>query len=97
MTASLTTFVLAALVVLVIPGPGVVYVVTRSLTNQFLFLGLVYVSLAICTDGLYAVFASSLRNFITERFVSGPVPRCTSGFVHLRLGASLALTDRNAP
>lgn len=67
---------------------------TGSITQQFLFLGLVYVGLAICTDGLYAIFSSSLRNFVTQRFALGPVPRLTSGFVYLGLGASMALTDQ---
>lgn len=61
---------------------------------QFLFLGLLYVGLAIFTDGAYALFASSLRNFINQLTMSGPLPRITSGIVYLGLGASLALTDR---
>ena len=67
------------------------------ITQQFLFLGLLYVALAICTDGLYAICASSLRSFVNQRFVLGPVPRLTRGFVYLGLGASLALTEQKAP
>lgn len=66
------------------------------LSSQFFFLGLLYVGLAICTDGAYAVFASRLRDFLDRRFMLGPVPRFTSGFVYLGLGASLALADRKA-
>ena len=65
-----------------------------SISHQFLFLGLIYVGLAICTDGAYALFASSLRNLLNRRFLLGPAPRIASGFVYLGLGASLAFTDR---
>lgn len=67
------------------------------ITHQFLSLGLIYVGLALCTDGLYAIFASTLRNYVNRRFVLGPVPRFASGFVYLGLGASLALTDQKTP
>jgi len=64
------------------------------IAHQFLFLGLLYVILAVCTDGAYALFASSLRNFLNRRLMLGPVPRIASGFVYLAMGASLAFSDR---
>jgi len=66
------------------------------IAQQFVFLGLLYVGLAICTDGAYALFASSLRNFLNKSLMLGPMPRFVSGFVYLGLGASLAFTDRKA-
>jgi threonine/homoserine/homoserine lactone efflux protein len=65
-----------------------------SISTQFMWLGLIYVALAICTDGAYALFASSLRQFLNKRLVLGPFPRYASGFIYLGMGVSLAFADR---
>jgi threonine/homoserine/homoserine lactone efflux protein len=65
-----------------------------SIPTQFMWLGLIYVALAICTDGAYALFASSLRQFLNKRLVLGPLPRYASGLIYLGMGVSLAFADR---
>jgi len=85
----IAVFFLAFLPQFIIPGQG-------TIPQQFMFLGLVYVVLALCTDGAYALFASSLRQILNRRMVIGPLPRFAGGFVYLGLGLSLALTDRKA-
>ena len=65
-----------------------------SISIQFMRLGLLYVALAICTDGAYALFASSLRSFLNRRLMLGPLPRYASGFIYLGMGLSLAFSDR---
>jgi threonine/homoserine/homoserine lactone efflux protein len=63
-------------------------------TQQLLALGLIYVVLALVTDGSYALLAGSLRHVFGSRFVRGPLPRYASGAVYLGLGVTTALTDR---
>ena len=65
-----------------------------SIQHQFLLLGLLYVVLALCTDGAYALFASSIRRFLSRKLMLGALPKYASGFVYLGLGLSLALADR---
>ncbi len=68
---SLWGFILAALVVLVLPGPGVLYVVTRSLvqgrrTGLISVLGLsvgALVQVAVATAGLSAILLTSATSF----------------------------------
>ena len=61
---------------------------------QVLFLGVLYVALAIVTDGAYALLAARLRRFLGTRVAQGPLPQYASGVVYLGLGVSTALTDR---
>ena len=67
-----------------------------AIQYQFMLLGLIYVLLAICTDSAYALYAGSLRQFLSKRLLLGPLPRFTSGFIYLGLGVGLALTERKA-
>ncbi len=62
--------------------------------QQVLFLGLLYVVLALFTDSAYAVLAGSLRRWLGTRVMEGPLPRYASGVVFLGLGVSTALADR---
>lgn len=62
---------------------------------QVLLLGLLYVGLALITDGAYAVLASRLRKWLLgSRLARGPLPRYASGFVYIGLGVSTAFADR---
>jgi threonine/homoserine/homoserine lactone efflux protein len=85
----IAVFFLAFLPQFMIPEQG-------SISTQFMRLGLLYVALAICTDGAYALFASSLRNVLKRRFLQGPLPGYVSGFIYLGMGVSLAFADRKA-
>ena len=80
-------FFLAFLPQFIMPGQG-------AITHQFLLLGLLYVALAICTDGAYAFFASSIRRFLHNQWSLGALTKYTSGFIYIGLGLSLALSDR---
>jgi threonine/homoserine/homoserine lactone efflux protein len=65
-----------------------------SVTQQVFFLGLLYVALALFTDGAYAMLAGSLRPWLGPRLIQGPLPRYASGAVYLGLGVSTAFTGR---
>jgi threonine/homoserine/homoserine lactone efflux protein len=80
-------FFLAFLPQFVEPGRGPV-------PQQVLFLGLLYVGMALITDGGYALLAGSLRQWLGARMMQGPLPRYASGALYLGLGVSTALTGR---
>jgi threonine/homoserine/homoserine lactone efflux protein len=63
---------------------------------QVLFLGLLYVGLALVTDGTYAMIAGHLRHWLSGRVLRGPVPRYASGILYIGLGIGTALTGRRA-
>lgn len=83
----IAVFFLAFLPQFVVPDQG-------TIPHQFLLLGLLYVALAICTDGAYALFASSIGRLINRQLMLGALPKYASGFIYLGLGVSLALADR---
>ena len=83
----IAVFFLAFLPQLVEPSRGPV-------PQQVLFLGLIYIALALVTDGAYAILASRLRRVLGSRVVQGPLPRYASGVVYIGLGMSMALTGR---
>lgn len=83
----IAVFFLAFLPQFVDPGRGPV-------AQQVLFLGLLYVSLALVTDGTYAVLSGRLGHWIGGRLMAGPLPRYASGAVYIGLGVGTALADR---
>lgn len=85
----LALFFLAFLPQFVEPGRG-------PIPQQVLSLGLIYVSLALVTDGAYALLAGSLRERLDGRVRQGPLPRYASGVLYLGLGVSTALTGRRS-
>ena len=62
--------------------------------QQMLFLGLLYVALALVTDSAYAVLAGRLRHWFAGGVMKRPWPQYASGVVYLGLGVSTALADR---
>lgn len=82
----IAVFFLAFLPQFVEPGRG-------SIAVQVLLLGLLYVTLALCTDSAYALLAGHLRGWLSGRVVGGPLPRYASGAVYIGLGVSTAMTD----
>lgn len=82
----IAVFFLAFLPQFVEPSRGAV-------PQQVLLLGVLYVVLALLTDGAYAFLAGSLRRWFGQ-VMEGPLPRYASGVVYLGLGVSTALTDR---
>ena len=59
-----------------------------------MFLGLLYVGLALVTDSVYVLLASRLRRLFTGRLTAGRLPKVASGVVYIRLGLSTALSRR---
>ena len=82
-------FFLAFLPQFIVPGQV-------AIPHHFLLLWLLYVVLAICTDGAYALFASSIRRFLNGQSILGSLSKYASGFVYLGLGVSLAFAERKA-
>jgi len=62
--------------------------------RQVLFLGLLYVVLALCTDSGYAFVAGRLRNLFVSKLSKSAMPRVLSGVVYMGLGVTTALVDR---
>ncbi len=85
----IAVFFLAFLPQFIVPEQGTV-------SHQFLVLGLLYVALAICTDGAYALFASSIRRLLNRQLMLGALPKYASGLIYLGMGVSLAFADRKA-
>jgi len=65
------------------------------LPQQVLFLGLLYVTLALFTDSAYAFLAARLRRWLGGRVMQGPLPQYAGGVVYIGLGVSTALADRH--
>jgi threonine/homoserine/homoserine lactone efflux protein len=80
-------FFLAFLSQFVDPGRGPV-------AAQVLFFGILYVLLALLTDGGYAVVASRLGHWLGSKVIQGPLPRYASGAVYIGLGVTMAFTDQ---
>jgi len=85
----IAVFFLAFLPQFIVPNQG-------TISHQFLLLGLLYVALAIFTDGAYALFASSIRRIPNRQLMLGALPKYASGLIYLGLGVSLAFADRKA-
>lgn len=83
----IAVFFLAFLPQFVDPGQGPV-------AQQVLLLGLLYVALALITDGAYAFAAGSLQRWVAGPVMQGPLPRYASGVVYIGLGVSTALAER---
>lgn len=62
--------------------------------QQVLFLGMLYVALALVTDGAYAVLAGRVRGWLGSRLMQEPVARYGSGTVYIGLGVSTAYAER---
>lgn len=63
---------------------------------QVLLLGIIYVSLALITDGLYAVLAGRLGQWLGGRVIQGFLPRYITGCIYLGLGVNAALAESGA-
>lgn len=63
-------------------------------TQQVFLLGLIYVALALITDGSYALLAGSIRHRLRRGFMQGPLPRFLTGSLYLGLGVNAALTGQ---
>lgn len=64
--------------------------------QQILLLGLIYVGLALLSDGTYALLAGTLGQWLGGRLMQGPWPRYVCGSLYLGLGVNAALTGRRA-
>jgi len=62
--------------------------------QQILLLGLIYVGLALLSDGAYALLAGTVGHWLGGRVMQGPWPRYVCGSLYLGLGVNAALTGR---
>lgn len=83
----IAVFFLAFLPQFVDPGAGPV-------SHQVLMLGLLYVGLAVVTDGAYALLAGGIRHLVGGRLMQGPLPRYLTGGLYLGLGVNAAFAGR---
>ena len=60
---------------------------------QVFVLGIIYVALALVTDGAYALMASGARRVLAGRMSGSRVPRLLSGSVYLSLGVTTAFSS----
>ena len=67
-----------------------------SVEVQVLLLGLLYVAMALVTDGMYALLAGTLRHWLGGRVAGGPWPRYASGVLYLGLGVGTAMAGRRS-
>jgi len=67
-----------------------------SIAQQMAMLGLLYVALALCTDGSYALLAGGLRHWLGRRIQQSPLPRLVTDFLYLGLGMYAALAGQRA-
>jgi len=65
--------------------------------RQIAALGLVFVCMALLTDGAYALLASSLRGWLARQPRFWQRQRYVAGSIYLGLGLAAALTGRRAP
>lgn len=65
-----------------------------SIPQQVMFLGVVYVGLAVFTDGAYALLTGGARRWVSDRATRGALPRYVSGGLYLGLGVNAALAER---
>jgi threonine/homoserine/homoserine lactone efflux protein len=65
-----------------------------GVTRQILFLGLLYVGLALITDGLYALLAGSVGQLLAPRLRKSRLPGYASGALYIGLGVSAAFAGR---
>jgi threonine/homoserine/homoserine lactone efflux protein len=102
-STSLWLFGLAALALLAIPGPVVLYIVVQSAEQgrrvglasvagvHLGMLGFVFVGLGLVTDSLYALAAGTVAGLLRRQ---RNAVRYGSGLVFIALGATAALAKR---
>jgi threonine/homoserine/homoserine lactone efflux protein len=75
--------------------PQFVQVNHGSVAGQILFLGLVFVTLGICSDGLWALLAGTAGNWLRGNVQFLRAQRYFAGSVFIALGITAALADSN--
>jgi threonine/homoserine/homoserine lactone efflux protein len=83
-----SAFLIASVILAVTPGPGVLYIVTRSLT-----LGSVFVAIAAVTDTAYATAAGALAPVMTRARGGRAVGRYLTGGSFIGLGIHTVARD----
>lgn len=66
-----------------------------SVPMQFLFLGMIFICLAVTSDGLYAILAGTAKQLLTRSRIIAKFQTRFSGCVYLALGVSTALFSVN--
>jgi len=65
------------------------------LAMQIIVLGIIFVVLAILSDGLYALVAGSAREFITGNLLIARFQKYVAGFIYITLGLTTALSGNS--
>ena len=66
-----------------------------SVPLQFISLGMIFVTLAVISDSLYALLAGSARKLLTSSHAIAKIQTTFSGLIYLGLGISTALFSTN--
>src|ERR671912_2001816 len=106
-TSTFAIFVAAALALLLVPGPAVIYVVARSVEGGRLTglvsvlgveLGTLLATLGLFTDGLYALLGGTAGEWIRKQRAGAGLPRArrfVTGGVYIALGAVAAISGKD--
>lgn len=62
---------------------------------QIIVLGIIFIVLAILSDGLYALVAGSAREFITGNLLIARFQKYVAGFIYITLGLTTALSGNS--
>ncbi len=87
----LLAFAFAALVLIVMPGPGVLFVVSL----QMLVLGAVFAAMALGSDAVWGVLAGALRTWFGRSARRLELMGDAGGLTMIALGVGLAVTGRH--
>jgi threonine/homoserine/homoserine lactone efflux protein len=66
-----------------------------SVPEQVLLLGILFVAMGICTDGLYALLSGTIGGWLRDHLGFFRVQRYVSGTIYIGLGVTTALAGAN--
>ncbi len=94
-------FTLISLALIVVPGPNVLFAVSRSLQHgriaglaEMLMLGAIFTGMALVSDSTWALIAGTARDWFARSPRRLEIVGGAGGLVMIGIGASLALTGR---
>ena len=76
--------------------PQFVNTARGSVASQLVFLGLLFVAVAVVIDGVYAMTSGTIGALLTRSARAARAQRTVAGVAYLALGASAAVTGSNA-
>ncbi len=76
--------------------PQFVNTASGSVASQLVFLGLLFIAVAVVIDGMYAMTSGTIGALLTRNARAARAQRTVAGVAYLALGASAAVTGSNA-